>query len=258
MSEQVKQRADVLLVDQKLASSRTQAQKMISAAQVELLECGNWRVLDKSSEKLPADSEFRVTIGPEQRYVSRGGLKLQQALDVFGINPAGLVVLDIGQSTGGFTDCLLQGGAARVIGIDVGRDQLAAGLRQDPRVICLEGINARRLPAEQLTEYAPGGFDLVVMDVSFISQTLILPSLAPLLASAGAMVSLVKPQFEVGKAGVGKGGVVRDPRLYPEVETKLRDACAALQLKVLGYCDSPITGTDGNREFFIYAVKALD
>lgn len=255
MLKQVKQRADILLVEQSLANSRTQAQRMIAAAQVQWRECGIWRTLEKSSEKLPADTEFRVAAGPEQRYVSRGGLKLQKALAVFGIDPAARVALDVGQSTGGFTDCLLQHGAARVIGVDVGRDQLAQRLREDARVICLEGINARRLPADQLKAYAPDGFDLAVMDVSFISQTLVLPSLAPLLANGGVMVSLVKPQFEVGKAGIGKGGLVRDASLYPEVEAKLRSACAALQLKVLGYCDSPITGSDGNREFLICAVR---
>jgi len=135
--------------------------------------------------------------------------------------------------------------------VDVGRDQLAANLRADPRVVCLEGINARDLPSGQLLNHAPGGFPLIVMDVSFISQTLILPNLAPLLAPGGVMVSLVKPQFEVGKAGIGKGGIVRDHRLYTDVEAKLRACCLTLELKVRGYIDSPITGTDGNREFFI-------
>lgn len=252
MNTEIKpRRADLVLVERQLAASRTQAQRLIAAGQVELREAGRWRTLEKPSEKLPDDSELRVQAGPEQQFASRGGLKLQAALKAFAVDPAGLTVLDVGQSTGGFTDCLLQQGAARVVGVDVGRDQLAASLRADARVVCLEGINARDLPADQLLIHAPGGFPLIVMDVSFISQTLILPSLAPLLAQGGVMVSLVKPQFEVGKAGVGKGGIVKNKGLYAEVEAKLRACCQALDLKVLGYIDSPITGTDGNREFFI-------
>jgi 23S rRNA (cytidine1920-2'-O)/16S rRNA (cytidine1409-2'-O)-methyltransferase len=255
MVSQLKQRADVVLVEQRLATSRTQAQKLIAAAQVEIREGGRWRRLEKSSEKIASSSELRVEAGPEQWYASRGGLKLAGALAEFGVDPQGLVVLDVGQSTGGFTDCLLQQGAARVVGVDVGRDQLAPALRADPRVVCLEGVNARQLPAAQLLEYAPNGFPLAVMDVSFISQTLILPSLAPLLAVGGAMVSLVKPQFEVGRAGIGKGGIVKDASLYTEVEAKLRGACEALHLQVHDYCTSSITGTDGNLEFFIFARK---
>lgn len=248
-------RADVLLVEQQLAASRTQAQRLIAAAQVELRQAGAWRRVDKASEKLPGNSELRVQAGLEQQFASRGGLKLQAALEKFAISPLGLKVLDIGQSTGGFTDCLLQQGAAQVVGVDVGRDQLAPALRADSRVVCLEGVNARYLPAD-LSNWAADGFPLIVMDVSFISQTLILPNLPPLLAPDGAIISLVKPQFEVGKAGIGKGGIVKDARLYGEVEAKLRACCASLGLRVVGYEESPITGTDGNREFLMCIGKA--
>lgn len=252
----VLQRADKLLVEQGLVSSRTQAQRLLEAGKVELWEAGRWRGVARASEKLAVASSLRVESDAEQAYVSRGGLKLEAALQAFGITPRGMVVMDLGQSTGGFTDCLLQQGAARVVGVDVGRDQLALKLRQDHRVVCLEGINGRELPHNQLLAYAPKGFPLVVMDVSFISQTLILPGLAPLLAPAGYLISLVKPQFEVGKAGVGKGGIVRDARLYPVVEANLREACENAGLEVQGYRESPITGTDGNREFLICARRS--
>lgn len=253
-----RQRVDVLLVEQQLASSRTQAQRLVAAGRVQVRESGQWRSVQKPSEKLPNLVEFKVEAGPEQQFASRGGLKLEGALKTFAVDPAGLTVLDVGQSTGGFTDCLLQHKAARIVGVDVGRDQLTPALRADPRVVCLEGINARQLPADSLLAHAPGGFPLAVMDVSFISQTLILPSLAPLLAPGGVIVSLVKPQFEVGKAGIGKGGIVKDERLYADVELNLCKAYEALRLEVRGYCTSPITGTDGNQEFFICARKAAE
>lgn len=248
-------RLDMLLVAQGLANSRSQAQRLIEAGQVRWREVGRWRVASKASQKLTPDCELQVTAGGEQRYVSRGGLKLAGALSSTDIDPRGRVTLDVGQSTGGFTDCLLQAGAQKVVGVDVGRDQLAASLRGHPQVVYHEGINARDLPVASLLDHAPDGFDLAVMDVSFVSQTLILPGLVSLIRPGGELLSLVKPQFEVGKSGVGKGGIVRDSGLYWQVEVDIRAACAQEGLVVKDYFPSSITGGDGNREFFVWAAK---
>lgn len=251
------QRADILLVEQRLSESRAQAQKQIAAGKVQYFDGGNWLPVTKSSLKLPADTRFQIHADEADRYVSRGALKLLGALRETGLNVSGMTALDIGQSTGGFTDCLLQAGAAKVVGVDVGHDQLAKRLREDERVVCLEGINARDLPVDQLLPCSGGqGFDLAVMDVSFISQTLILPGLARVIKPGGYLISLVKPQFEVGKEGVGKGGIVRDQRLYQQVAEKITRACKAQHLSVTTYLESPITGGDGNREFLLFAVKA--
>lgn len=250
------QRADLLLVTLGLARSRAQAQKQITAGQVRYYNGADWRVVKKTSLQLPSDTQFQITSSTEDRFVSRGALKLLGALEKTQLDVTGFCALDVGQSTGGFTDCLLQAGAARVIGVDVGRDQLASSLRQDPRVACLEGINARDLPAAQLLAYTEErGFDLAVMDVSFISQTLILPGLSELIKPGGHLVSLVKPQFEVGKAGIGKGGIVRDKSLYPKVAEKISQVAKDAGLYVKSYTPSPITGGDGNREFLLHATK---
>jgi 23S rRNA (cytidine1920-2'-O)/16S rRNA (cytidine1409-2'-O)-methyltransferase len=190
-------------------------------------------------------------------------LKLEGALAATGVSPQGTLCLDVGQSTGGFTDCLLQAGATHVVGVDVGHGQLHPSLRADPRVSCVEKVNARELTVDVLVAENPipssaGGlktlkFQLIVGDLSFISQTLVLPALAPLLATDGDLLMLVKPQFELQPQDIGKGGLVRNPALYAQVEQRLRTACAALGLAVLGWFDSPITGGDGNREFFIHA-----
>lgn len=251
------ERLDKQLVEQGLAASRTQAQRLIETGRVEINRAGRWRVEKKASTKLSPEVELRLLPGSQDRYVSRGGLKLQGALEKAGIPPDRLTVLDVGQSTGGFTDCLLQAGARKVVGVDVGRDQLVPALREDPRVVFYEGINARQLPQEELLWQSPGGFDLVVMDVSFISQTLILPGLPALLRPGGHLLSLVKPQFEVGREGIGKGGIVRDAGLYRDVEARIRSACESLGLVVEDYFASPITGGDGNREFFIAAQKPV-
>ncbi len=248
-------RLDVLLVERGLAASRSQAQALIEAGRVQWLRADQWRVATKASLKLELECELRAELGEAQRYASRGGLKLAGALERTGIDPNGTVALDVGQSTGGFTDCLLQAGAAKVVGVDVGRDQLVPSLRGDPRVVFYERVNARDLPTEQLLAQAPAGFDILVMDVSFISQTLILPGLPPLLKPGGQLLSLVKPQFEVGKTGIGKGGIVRDASLYRKVEMDLREMCGQLGLEVRDYFSSPITGGGGNREFFIWARK---
>lgn len=249
------ERLDKQLVERGLAQTRTRAQRLIEQGRVELEQAGGWQTQRKAGMKVSPDTPLRVLPSEEDRYVSRGGLKLQGALAQFGVNPEGWEALDVGQSTGGFTDCLLQAGARKVVGVDVGHDQLMASLRADPRVFAYEGINARRLPEAELRSHAPEGFDLIVMDVSFISQTLILPGLPTLLKPGGWLVSLVKPQFEVGKAGIGKGGIVRDTGLYQAVETRIRSLCADLALEVVDYFPSPITGGDGNREFFVAARK---
>jgi len=249
-------RADQLLVERGLAASRSQAQRLIAAG-------GRWRARDgwrslAKSDDLPVDAEIELHDVAEARYVSRGGLKLEGALRQAGLGVAGWYCLDVGQSTGGFTDCLLAHGAAHVVGVDVGHGQLHPRLRTDARVRCLEGMNARELNASSLRGAGvdKAAFDFITGDLSFISLTLVLPALAPLLASGGQLLMLVKPQFELQPGQVGKGGIVRDAALYPVVEQRLRTACADAGLTVAGWFDSPIAGGDGNREFFIHAVLA--
>ncbi len=239
-------RADQRLVDLGLAESRTAARRLIEAGRVR----GPDGPVAKPSQVLDRGAALVAdTGGEESRYVSRGGIKLAGALAHTGLDVAGRTCLDLGQSTGGFTDCLLQAGAARVVGVDVGRGQLHERLARDPRVVSLEGINARDLRPSDLPLPA---YDLVVGDLSFISLTLVLPRLPALAAPGGDLLLLVKPQFEVGPQGIGKGGIVRDAGHYPEVEQKLRSAAAACGLSVRDYFPSPIAGGDGNREFFIW------
>ncbi len=327
-------RADQFLVDSGQASSRSQAQRLIaSGVEWRLSDASPWHKVAKNGDDIPAKAEVRLLDGAEARFVSRGGLKLEGALKLAGLSVKGQQCLDVGQSTGGFTHCLLEHGALRVVGVDVGHDQLHTRLRADARVVCLEGINARALTPQTLVAawddalsediedeednetqpVAPyawmrnGGeiaddyddsddakeheieafkaarserakakaagtlpvqrrrkaefadqqlnpvFDLVTGDLSFISLTLVLPALIPLLAPQGHLLLLVKPQFELQPGQVGKGGLVRDPALYALVEQRLRQACADLQLTVRGWYDSPIAGGDGNREFFLHA-----
>ncbi len=238
-----RERVDKLLVERGLAPSRTRAQALVMAG---LVLVGEQRV-EKPSETFPADAPLRVrgADDPAARYVGRGGLKLEKALREFGIDPSGLVCLDVGASTGGFTDCLLQHGARRVVAVDVGRNQLDWRLRTDPRVEAREGVNARHLAPADFDEL----FDLAVMDVSFISATKVLPAVAGLLRGGGRAVVLVKPQFEVGRGEVGKGGIVTDPRQHGRVVGEVNAAARSLGLAVGGVTDSPITGADGNREF---------
>ena len=212
------------------------------------------RRVEKPSETFPPDAPLRVRGGddPAARYVGRGGLKLEKALAEFGVDPSGLVCVDVGASTGGFTDCLLQHGARHVVAVDVGHNQIDWRLRTDPRVEVREGVNARHLKPEEFEER----FDLAVMDVSFISAVKVLPAVVPLLKEGGRVVVLIKPQFEVGKGEVGKGGVVRDPAQHARVVEEVNAAARALGLKVSGVTDSPITGADGNREFLaLYELK---
>ncbi len=252
-------RLDQLLLLRQLASSRTQSQKMIAAGQVKVRVAGMWEVATKASAKFDEGIELEVALGDEQRYVSRAGLKLEGVIDKCGIDLKNAVVLDVGQSTGGFSDCACQKGAEKVVGVDVGHGQLSQELRDESRIVCLEGVNARQLPEDVLLSHTNerGGFDVVVMDVSFISQTLIVPGLYGVIKKGGLLVSLVKPQFEVGPEGLGKGGIVKDSALYDMVQNKLIAAVEATGLVVREYCESQITGGDGNREFFIVAEKPV-
>lgn len=303
-------RIDQLLVQRGLASTRSQAQRLIAGG-VQWRLTDAWRTVAKNGDEVPLQAELRLLDDSEARYVSRGGLKLEAALKQVGLCVAGWQCLDVGQSTGGFTDCLLQHGAAMVVGVDVGSAQLHPQLRADPRVLCVEGVNARALDAADLVAaydasvgadgqfdleddgefdeaaqdqeelldavaadlaeadsehegaspadlvssdgaFVPE-FDLIVADLSFISQTLVLPAVVPLLKAGGTLLTLVKPQFELQPGQVGKGGIVKDAALYALVEQRLRDTCAALGLTVTHWFDSPIAGGDGNREFLMAA-----
>jgi 23S rRNA (cytidine1920-2'-O)/16S rRNA (cytidine1409-2'-O)-methyltransferase len=240
-----KQRLDAALVERGLAESRTRAQALILAG----LVFSNERRLDKAGAAVAADQPLEVR-GAEHPWVSRGGIKLAHALDHFAIDPAGLVVLDVGASTGGFTDVALSRGAAKVYAVDVGHGQLAWKLRNDPRVVVLEKTNARHLTRDQV----PEPVNLVVCDASFIGLQTVLP--APLaLAKPGArLIALIKPQFEVGPARVGKGGVVRDPALHNEVCARIAAWLPGQGWTVLGTTESPIHGPEGNKEFLIAAL----
>jgi 23S rRNA (cytidine1920-2'-O)/16S rRNA (cytidine1409-2'-O)-methyltransferase len=240
-----RRRLDLLLVERGLAESRTKAQALILAGAVYAGE----RRLEKAGELLAADCPIQVRAAPHP-WVGRGGIKLAHALDHFAISPAGAVCLDIGASTGGFTDVLLARGAARVYAVDVGRGQLAWKLRQDARVVVLEGVNARTL-AETLVPELVG---IITADVSFIGLELVLPAALRLAGERATLVALIKPQFEVGPERVGKGGIVRDPQLHAEVCGRIEAWLAAQPgWRVLGCIPSPIEGAEGNREFLIAA-----
>ena len=249
-------RADQLLVERGLATSRSQAQRLIASGVQWRQGAGAWRRVAKNGDELPLAAELELLDDAEARYVSRGGLKLEGALRAAGWNVKGWRCLDVGQSTGGFTDGLLQHGAAQVVGLDVGHGQLHARLRSDPRVVCIEGLNARELqPTDARIPSSAEGFDLVVGDVSFISLTLVLPAVVPLLKPGGHLLMLVKPQFELQPGQIGKGGIVRDTTLHAQVQTRICQACAAAGLQVQAWLDSPIAGGDGNREFFVQATR---
>jgi 23S rRNA (cytidine1920-2'-O)/16S rRNA (cytidine1409-2'-O)-methyltransferase len=241
-----KERIDKLLFERGLAESRTQAQALILAGQVLV----NEQRVDKPGQTFPASCEIRIK-GEMPRYVSRGGLKLEAALHQFQINPSGKICLDVGASTGGFTDCLLQHGAAKVWAVDVGHNQLAWKIRQDARVLVIEGLNARHLADEEFG--VP--FDFVCIDVSFISLKMILRGVEAVLKEQGDCVALIKPQFEVGKGEVGKGGIVNDPAKHLRVISEIRNAAKAMGLQPLAVIESPILGAQGNREFLIHLAK---
>lgn len=238
-----KRRLDVLVFERGLTESREQAHRLVMAGAVLV----DGKVVDKPGTRVPETAE--ITIVESLPYVSRGGLKLAAALDTFDINVTGLVAADIGASTGGFTDCLLQRGAAKVYAIDVGYGQLAWKLRRDPRVVVMERVNARYLDA------LPEPIDLVTIDVSFISLRLILPVALRLLGPTGQVIALVKPQFEAGRRQVGKGGVVRDPAVHRTVLEGLLSWAIEQGFVLRGLIPSPILGPAGNREYLVYLAR---
>ncbi len=237
-----RERIDKLLVERALADSRERAQALVLAG----LVLADEQRIDKPGQTVRRDAVLRVK-GAVHPYVGRGGVKLAAALDAFGVDAAGGTFLDVGASTGGFTDCLLQRGAARVVAVDVGHNQIDYRLRTDPRVEVREGVNARHLSTSDFECL----FDGAVVDVSFISLRLILPAVAPLLRPGGVIVALVKPQFEVGRSDVGKGGVVRDDAKRHAALEGIEQCAAGLGLMRLGAIESPIAGADGNREFLL-------
>lgn len=234
-----------------MAPTRSAAQRLIATGAVRWRAPAGWRVPSKAGEELPDAAQIEVTDDAELRFVSRGGLKLEGALERRAIVVTGRVCLDVGQSTGGFTDALLQRGAKHVVGVDVGHGQLHPRLAADPRVSALEGVNARHLDASALPF---DRFDLVVGDLSFISLTLVLPAIVPL--AGGDVLLLVKPQFELQPTDIGGKGQVKDASAYAQVEKKLRRACAADGLTVLAWFDSATRGGEGAREFFLHARRA--
>ena len=279
-------RADLFLVEHGFATTRSQAQRLIGSgvqwrvvvdeAEEKLGVQAPWKRVAKNGDEIADHAEVEVLDNTEAKYISRGGLKLEGALKATGLDVTGLRCLDIGQSTGGFTDCLLQHGAVQVVGVDVGHGQLHATMRDDERVVCLEGINARSLTATDLVAacvlfYSAMGqfddedepeidpvFDFLTGDLSFISLTLVLPAVVRLLKADGQLLMLVKPQFELQPGQIGKGGIVRDTVHFEFVEKRLRDCCAELGVEVLGWMESSIVGGDGNREFFIHGKKGND
>ncbi|UUZ77579.1 TlyA family RNA methyltransferase [Polaromonas sp. P1(28)-13] len=277
------------LLNMALPPPRSQAQRLIaSGVQWRVDAEGAWKQVAKNGDEVPDAAALQVLDNTEAKYISRGGLKLEGALKATKLDVTGLRCLDIGQSTGGFTDCLLQHGVVQVVGVDVGHGQLHASLRDDSRVVCIEGVNARSLTADDLAEhysralhvkngmdgdsdnysedagYEPGEddeadfdplFDFLTGDLSFISLTLVLPAVVRLLKADGHLLMLVKPQFELQPGQIGKGGIVRDPAHFEFVEKRLRDTCAEVGVDVLGWMESAIAGGDGNHEFFIHGKK---
>ncbi len=289
-------RADQLLLQRELATSRAQAQRLIASGvqwRADVAEgaasVAPWKRIAKNSDDVPVNAQIELLDASEARFVSRGGLKLEGALKKTGLKVDGKMCLDVGQSSGGFTDCLLAAGACFVVGVDVGSGQLHPSMREHPNVLAIEHVNARELDAsvivanyvtktragaefdDELSGSVPGieesdiasdissgadfdaRFDLVVGDLSFISQTLVLPALVRLLKEGGEVLFLVKPQFELQPGQVGKGGIVKAPTLYAVVEERVRACYTSLGLTVVAWFESTITGGDGNREFFIHA-----
>ncbi|AOF84933.1 ftsJ-like methyltransferase family protein [Hydrogenophaga sp. RAC07] len=250
-------RADQLLVERGLAASKSQAQRLIASGVRWRLLPGDWTTISKNGQELRETVELQAVDNAETRFVSRGGLKLDGALQRVAFDVRGLRCLDVGQSSGGFTDCLLQRGAQQVVGVDVGQGQLHPRLRGDARVVCIERCNARDLTADALTdaggESAAAPFDLIVGDLSFISQTLVWPALVPLLKPGGHVLMLVKPQFELQPEHIGKGGLVKSDASYPLVRERIEQVVKDGGLVLLDYFESPITGGDGNREFLVFA-----
>ena len=245
-----RERIDKLLVERGLVESRAKAQAMVMAGVVLVDD----QRINKPSELIHPEAQVRIKGGddPTSRYVGRGGLKLEAALREFAIDVNGLTCLDVGASTGGFTDCLLQHGAGKVVALDVGHNQIDWRLRNDERVEVREGVNARHLEPKDFE----ARFDLAVMDVSFISATKVLPAIVPLLTDSGRLIVLIKPQFEVGRGEVGKGGIVRDPEKHARVIEEVNRAASELGLQVGKVIESPIRGAEGNVEFLVLYQKA--
>ena len=241
-----KVRVDRLLVDRGLVESRERGQALILAGQVLV----NGQKQDKAGALVPEDAELRI-LGEVLPYVSRGGLKLAAALKEFGLSADGKVALDVGASTGGFTDCLLQHGAKKIYAVDVGYGQMAWKIRQDPRVVTIERVNIRAIEPALVPELV----DIAVIDVSFISLEKVIPSILQFLGSGAELVALIKPQFEVGREQVGKGGIVRDEAARTAAVIRITEFIGSCSFAVKGVIPSPITGQDGNVEFLIYAVK---
>jgi 23S rRNA (cytidine1920-2'-O)/16S rRNA (cytidine1409-2'-O)-methyltransferase len=239
-------RLDALLVERGLAVSRERARALVLAGQVQV----DGRTISKAGTPVTDDADLRL-LSPDHPYVSRGGVKLEHALRVFGVDPADRLALDIGASTGGFTDVLLRRGAACVVALDVGHGQLDWRLRNDPRVIVRERLNARTLTPADLPP-AARRFDIVTMDVSFISLRQVLPVVPPLLSPGASVIALVKPQFEAGRKEVGKGGIVRDDVVRARVVDEVTAVALALGLTRAGLSESPIAGMEGNREYLLH------
>lgn len=236
-----KSRLDLALLDRKLASTRTKAQELIRNGKVLV----NGAACDHPGEKIPEDCVIEL-VEQEHPYVSRGGLKMEGAIRAFGLSVAGRRALDVGQSTGGFTHCLLMNGAAEVVGVEVGHGQIAEALRGDPRVRTLEHQDIRGLKPEI------GNFSICVVDLSFISLSLVIPKLPAFLEQGADVILLVKPQFEVGPENLGSGGIVRDPKLREGALKKVEQACRDAGFTVAGFADSPVEGGDGNREYLLH------
>ncbi len=241
-----KDRVDKVLVERGMVPSREKARALVMAGKVTV----DGKRIDKPGVQINSDAQLQLQEG-NSSYVSRGGGKIEGALKTFGINPRGMIVMDVGASTGGFTDCILQKGAKKVYAVDVGYGQLAWKLQKDARVVNLERRNIRYLQREEIEEE----LDLILIDTSFISIEKFLPHLLGFLKRGGTILSLIKPQFEVGKAEVGKGGVVRDKTLHEKVIARISTFSRGLGLKVLGITESALLGPKGNREFFIYLRK---
>jgi len=241
-----KERIDRLLAEREMVSSRERARALIMEGRIRV----DGQVVNKAGTQVSLDALIEIR-GQDLPFVSRGGIKLEGALDAFGVNPQGMVVMDVGASTGGFTDCMLQRGASKIYAVDVGYGQLAWKLQRDPRVVNLERRNVRYLRREEIKEEV----DLIVIDTSFISIEKFLPHLLQFLRKGGTILGLIKPQFEVGKGEVGKGGVVKDPALHRKVIERISELSQDLGLRVLGVTESPLLGPKGNKEFFIYLRK---
>ena len=241
-----KERIDRLLAEREMVSSRERARALIMEGRIRV----DGQVVNKAGTQVSRDALIEIR-GQDLPFVSRGGIKLEGALDAFGVSPQGMVVMDVGASTGGFTDCMLQRGASKIYAVDVGYGQLAWKLQRDPRVVNLERRNVRYLRREEIKEEV----DLIVIDTSFISIEKFLPHLLQFLRKGGTILGLIKPQFEVGKGEVGKGGVVKDPALHRKVIERISELSQDLGLRVLGVTESPLLGPKGNKEFFIYLRK---